>query len=775
MKIERRPAFYLAVAMTTGILSSYFLLINNLIFILKTFLIIEAIYFCFYTFFKFNLTKKSIYIWLTIFFFMLGSFLYSYQEYQYRSKYSVSNFPNSDVSRLLAEVNFDIGDLESDKVYLKANAINGKRVKYGRILLNSEELKKFNDGDLVVLELELTAPAPALNPGAFSYAKYLKKKEVYLQGWNPQNIRLIRQNKSLKNIIISVKKALLNNINYLFTKANAAFIKAILLREKEYLSYEQEALLRNAGASHLLAISGLHMGILILTFSFILFRICSEKRKALYLLTFLTILYIILVGAAVSIIRAALLALLFLWSDEFNREGDFLNIISLTLIINLLLDPLALFTVSLQLSYILVLALFYLTPLLSRFLPTLFAVSLAAQLASLAITAYYFNEYAVIALVTNLWAIPYITILLPFIFILLLLSLLSLNFFQPLAVLIELGLEFLFSGLKLMTLIQGRALVIARPELIIITFYYFFLFALPFIYQKRHIYLNAKKYIFWQKTIPVFLFLIIISFFLNPVSDNLEINFLAVGQGDGIFIQFPGGKNMLIDTGPPGSEGRNIEYSIISYLNYLGISSLDYLMISHFDADHAGGISHLLQRKDVKNILIPPFKQKTKLHAQLAAGISKNNSKLHFLSTDISFKIADCSIEILNPEPDKISEDRNENSIVFLLRHQKRKFLFTGDLSKEGEARIVENFSLPEIDILKAGHHGSKTSSGEILLAAVRPKLAVISVGRNNFGHPAEEVINRFKEQSIKYLRTDQSGMITVISDGKNIYLKSFR
>ncbi len=775
MKIMRRPAFYLAAALTAGILSSYFLLNHNLIFILKIFLIIETVYLCFYTVFKLNMSKKSIYTWLAILFLLLGSLLFSYQEYQYRNKYSLHNFAESGLSQMLAEVKLDPGDLESDKVYLKVYSVNGKRVKYGSVILNSEELKKFNDGDLITLELELTEPAPALNPGSFSYLEYLKKKGVYLQGWNPRNINLIRKNKSFENMIIKGKKYLLNNINQLFTEANAAFIKAILLGEKEYLSYEQESLLRNSGASHLLAISGLHMGILILTFSFILFKICSEKRNALYLLSFLTIVYIILVGAAVSIIRAALLALLFLWSDEFEREGDFLNIISLTLIINLLFNPQALFTVSLQLSYVLVLALFYLTPVLNQLLPGLLAVSLTAQLASLAVTAYYFNEYAFIALVTNLWAIPFITVLLPIIFVLLLLSLLSLNFFSPLAILIEGGLKLLFYGFKVMTLIQGKPLVIARPKLITIFFYYLCLFAIPFIYRKRYIYLKARKYKFWQKAVPISLLLIIAFLFYNPVSNNLEINFLAVGQGDGIFIQFPGGKNMLIDTGPPGSEGRNIEYSIISYLNYLGINSLDYLMISHFDADHAGGLPHLLQRKKVENILIPPYNRKTKLHQQLAAGLSESNSKLHFLTAGINFKIAGCSLEILNPEPEKIKEDRNENSIVFLLGYRKNKFLFTGDLSKAGEARIVKNYNLTKIDVLKAGHHGSKSSSGEILLDAVSPELAVISVGRNNFGQPSAEVIKRFKRKSINYLRTDQKGMIKLISDGQNIYLKCFR
>jgi len=774
VKIKRRPAFFLAAALMTGILSSYLLIKMELIDILKIFIFIEIVYLFFYIFFILNSSKNSIYIWLLILFLILGSVLYSFQEYKYRSNYSCINSADEGLNKVLAEIKFDIGDLESDQICLKPVRINGKKTKYGKIILNSKMIKRFNDGDLVSLELKLNKPTPALNPGAFSYLKYLKKQEIYLQGWDPHNISLLRQKKTFRNLIINIKKIFIKKINCLFSKDKAAFIKAILLGERKYLSYKQESLLRNAGASHLLAISGLHMGILIFTFSFILFKLCSERRNALYLLSILTFIYIIMVGAAISIIRAALLALLFLWSDEFNREGDFLNIISLTLIVNLIIDPSALFSVSLQLSYILVLALFYLTPLFNQFLPVFFAVSVSAQLSSLAVVAYYFNEYSFIALITNLWAIPLITILLPLIFFILIFSFISLNLLKVPVLLVSLGLKILFAGLELMTSIQGKALIIAHPKVIIVIFYYLLLFSLPYVYQKRYINLKARQYRIWRLIVPVLLTIVIISFFINPTSGNLEINYLAVGQGDGILIQFPDGKNMLLDTGPPGSEGRNIEYSIISYLNYLGIRSLDYLMISHFDADHAGGLSHLLQRKNVKSIMIPPYLQKTDLHYQLAAEIDKD-SKVNFLTAGMSFKIADCYFKILNPAPDNISEDRNENSIVFLLKYKKRNFLFTGDLSKDGEAKIIKKYNLPEIDILKVGHHGSKSSSGKIMLSQLKPKLAIISVGRNNFGHPAREVINRFNKLKIKYLRTDQQGMIKIISDGQNIKLNTFK
>lgn len=774
-KIIYKPAFFLLLALLTGILLSYFLISHNLFFIQKLLLIFEFIYFCYYFLFCFKLNKKRIIIFLMITFLIVGSLLSTYQEYKYNSKYSITNF-SGEKSDILAKISFDIGDLESNKVYLKPLIINDKKVKYGKIICYSNQLNHFKEGDLIFLNLTLVKAKKSLNPGGFSYDEYLKKDGIYLQGKKAANIKLVKSKRTFKNIIIRFKKRLLTNINFLFDKENAAFIKAILLGEKEYLSYEQESLLRNSGASHLLAISGLHMGIIILTFSFILFKIFSKKRTALYFLTILTLVYIVIVGAAVSIIRAALLALLFLWADEFNREGDFLNIISFTMIVNLILNPAALFTVSLQLSYLLVFSLFYLSPLLNRIMPSFLAVSLAAQLGAFGISVFYFNEYSWISIVTNIWVIPLISIILPIIFIIVFLSLFIINFLIHFIFIIDFALEFLFSSLTLMTKIQGLPIVIAKANIFLLFSYYILLFSLPLIYQKQYLLLKVKK-IRKKQVLTTLLFLLtFILFFINFDSGLLEINYLAVGQGDGIFIKFPNAKNMIIDTGPPGSDGRNVEYNLVSFLNHNGIKKIDYLMISHFDADHVGGLPHLLERKKVKNILIPPFKDKGYFHKKLETALSKNQKiNLIYLKEGINFEIDGCILRILNPQNNYLSDDRNENSIVFLLNYQNKKFLFTGDLSQKGENRIVDKYKLGKIDVLKAGHHGSKTSTGEKLLQSTLPSLAVISVGKNNFGHPAAEVLARLNKYNVNYLRTDINGLIKVSSNGEKIWYNSFR
>lgn len=776
IRIIHKPALFLVMALITGILISYFILSFSQLFLIKLILAAELLLIIYYYYFYFEFQKKKIFIILSIILLFVGSFSFAFEEYKFNSKYSLKHFAGEKSALVYARISFDLGDLESDKVYLKPFKVNNQKIKYGKIVSYSDKLNKLKEGELISLNLDLNQAEEALNPGGFSFANYLKKEGVYLQGWEAENINFLAAKKSFKQILIRFKLKLLKKINLLFKSNNAAFIKAILLGEKEYLNYEQETLLRNSGASHLLAISGLHMGIIILTFSFILFKIFSKRKTALYFLSFLTFIYIIIVGAAVSIIRASSLALLFLWADEFNREGDFLNIISLSLIINLLLEPQALFTISLQLSYILVLALFYLTPLLNKIMPPIISVSLAAQLGAFAISVYYFNEYSWIAILTNLWVIPFITVLLPIIFLVVLLSLFIFNYLGFFVFIIEFALKILFSALNLMTEIQGLAFVVAHPHIIMVICYYLLLFSLVFIYQKRYLTFQAEKFIIWKKVIPAVFLILVISFFINFDSDLLEVNYLAVGQGDGIFIKFPNGKNMIIDTGPPGNDGRKIEHSLISYLNYYGIKKIDYLMISHFDADHVGGMPHLLKRKKVQNVLIPPFKEKTSFHQSLEQELNKNKKlQLNYLKMGSSLNISNCSLKILNPQTDYLSDDRNENSLVFLLKYGKRKFLFTGDLSKEGENRIIDQNPFGKIDILKAGHHGSNTSSGEKLLLHSAPKLAVISVGRNNFGHPSPEVLKRFKENKVEYLRTDKSGRIKVSSDGENIWLNSFK
>ena len=775
MKLNNKAFIYIASAMVLGVILARTFFEIEYLFFLKLLLFLQFMLFLYYFIYEFNLSKKKLIILLVLLFFFLGSGLYSYQEYKYYSSYSILNYLADDYINIRGRIIIDPADIEGDYLYIKADYINGEKVKYGKIITAKENFYHYDNNSVISADFRVSLPEVQKNPGGFCYRSYLKRDGIYLQSWSVKNINYHHRKFSYKNYLITAKSRLLSTIDNLLSRENAAFIKAILLGERSAITYQKEELLQAAGASHLLAISGLHIAIIILIFSYFAFNIFAKRKNALLFITIFNLIYIVLVGARASIIRASIFALLYLWSEAFNREPDFINIISFSLIINLLINPYLLFTVGLQLSYLLVLTLYYLTPLLAEYVNKIFAVSIAAQLASIPLIAYYFGQYAYIALITNLWVIPAISFLLPLILVIVILS----TFIAQLAYLfgpaLNLILNIFFRALEFMTHIQGRMITISQPNLIIIFLYYIILFSLPYVFKKRIIELNEKKFSCFRKVLVLSFLIIFLLIFSTFHSGLLEVHFIAVGQGDGIYIQFPDGQNMLVDTGPPGYQGRNVEYSILPFLNYKGVAKMDYLLISHFHDDHTGGVPALLEKKKVKNILIARAAERDQ-YKNFIIDYTENNQaiNLFYLSENNFLNIADCRFDFLNPPQDIIYRDENKNSLVFLLEYGSRSFIFTGDLYSCGEERIIKEHQPGKIDVLKVGHHGSNTSSSPFFLDAIQADLAVIPVGRNNFNHPAEEVLKNLEQRKIKYFRTDQAGAVVVKTDGNSLKISSF-
>ncbi len=780
--IVRRPFFFIASAAVIGILSAYllisleFFLLLEITLILLFFINIILIYSLF-EYAQLNLKTKLVII--AVSFSLLSSFfLYSYQEYRYFQS-SLNNINlEKDSYNIQGYLQKDLGNLNGDYFYIDVKKINYKNNNYGKISVKKDKLTFIKDGAQISLNLKLSRPAKKLNPGGFSYREYLKKQEVIMQGWDAENILVIKENFSFKNVLISLKLKLLRVIEELFSQRISAFLKAVLLGERAELSYQMESLLKKTGASHLLALSGLHAGIIIMALNLIFSRLFKSRKLSFFLLAVISLLYVIIVGAPISIIRASLLTLLYLFSDQIYREADFFNIIALTLLVNIFINPYALFTVSLQLSYSIVISIYLLSDFLKNNLSGILSVSAAVQLASIPLTAYYFGEYAYIGLITNIWLIPAIAVLLPISFLTVLTAFLIPYLALFIAAALEICYQLLFRALEIMSYIQGEMLVIPKPSLLKMFLYYIFLFSLPYLFKNRRISLSAKRWIFNNKKLSRYFLIGFITvfalFFINFSSHYLEINFLAVGQGDGIYIDFPDGKNMLIDTGPGGEEGRQAEYSIISFLNSRGISEIDYLLLSHFDSDHSGSLYHLLARRKIKSIIISLHDQDNSFQQKLIKKTKQDNIQLYFAGEGSQIDFKNCSVEFLHPPPDRVYRDENSNSLVFILKYGKYSFLFTGDITKEIEQKIVEKHSLQNITVLKAAHHGSSTSTGKTLIKQTNPNLAVISVGRNNFGHPDESVLERLKEYNVQYLRTDIAGAVNIKTDGVNISFEKF-
>lgn len=249
----------------------------------------------------------------------------------------------------------------------------------------------------------------------------------------------------------------------------------------------------------------------------------------------------------------------------------------------------------------------------------------------------------------------------------------------------------------------------------------------------------------------------------EPSGGILKIHYIDVGQGDSILLQ-QGGHNMLIDTGTNDSTD-----SLISYLSKQNIGKIDYLVLTHPHEDHIGGADKVIEKFNVGTIIMPKITQTTKTYKDVVAAMNTKKLKAEAPVPGSAFKLGDANCEILGPINSN-KEDLNTYSIVMKVTFGSNSFMFTGDAQTSNEKDMIKKGYNLKADVLKVGHHGSRTSSSEAFLEAVNPKYAVISCGKgNDYGHPHKEIMDRLQKLGIKVYRTDESGTIICTSDGKNI------
>lgn len=249
--------------------------------------------------------------------------------------------------------------------------------------------------------------------------------------------------------------------------------------------------------------------------------------------------------------------------------------------------------------------------------------------------------------------------------------------------------------------------------------------------------------------------------------DELKVRFIDVGQGDSILLTC-GGQSMLVDGGKASASSK-----IYSILQDLKISKLDYMVATHPDADHVGGLSGALEYANVENFLSPTLESDTKTWSNLIVRLdNKKVNKIVPSAGDI-FKIGTASAVILGPVTQGI--DENNNSLVIKITNGEDSFLLTGDAEYNEESSIIYSRKDISSEVLKVGHHGSSHSTSDQFLDAVNPKYAIISVGKNSYGHPTDEVVNKLKSRGIAVFRTDEKGHIVAISSGNGIVFNFYK
>ena len=271
-----------------------------------------------------------------------------------------------------------------------------------------------------------------------------------------------------------------------------------------------------------------------------------------------------------------------------------------------------------------------------------------------------------------------------------------------------------------------------------------------------------------KSLIKIFLiFLLLI--YVNGCSDEklFSVHIIDVGQGDSIFIQTLENKRILIDAGD-----EEAEHTVYSYLKRKGVKKIDVLIATHPDTDHIGSMDYIIDKFKISHFYMPEAKTDSEAFYNLLDSCKDKNLKIEYLTKGDVLKIdSSTSIEILSPST--ITDKNNLNSIVSLLNYKGYEFLFTGDAEKENESEILSSCNLPDIEFLKAGHHGSSSSSTDEFIAKLKPEAVAISCGYNNdYGHPHRSVLDTFRENGSVVYRTDKNGTLVFYCDENGIFTK---
>lgn len=660
--------------------------------------------------------------------------------------------------------NLTVTAIASDYSYATdyGSAVEAKLMLEGKeyaVLLYMKERHSISPGDEIGGTFRFR-----YTPGGAERATYHRGNGIFLLGY-PKGDTIIGKADSVpKRFYPAVLRfKLIDIINRTFPGDTAFFARALLLGDKTDVDYETSVAFKVSGISHIIAVSGLHVSIL-----FSLVYLFTGKRR---ILTALVGIPVVLMFAAVagfspSVTRACLMQILMMLALLFDKDYDPATALSFAALVMLAWNPMVITSASFQLSVGCMAGIFLFSERVKNWIQNFsfwkhwkgksfgvrfrqwiangVSVTVSAMFFTTPLVAYYFGAVSIIGVLTNLCTLWIINAIFYGIMVVCVLAFFWMDGAVLLAWVIGWLIRYVLATAKILAAFPLAA-VYTKSIYIVIWLVLSYVLLLVFLASKQ------RQPFVLICCMTLGLCVALFSSWIEPLLDNSRMTVLDVGQGQSIILQSDG-KTYLIDCGGD-SDSRAADMASETLLS-MGISRLDGVIVTHYDRDHAGGVGYLLSRIPADAVFVPRVEN----HDMLETILPFCEDAIYYVDADLELCWKEASLTVFAPV---LSGTDNESGLTVLFRDEKCDILITGDMSSLGESLLLREKSIPRLTALVVGHHGSKSSTGERLLAETMPQYAFISVSADNsYGHPSREVLDRLEQFGCQVYRTDESGTI---------------
>ena len=646
-------------------------------------------------------------------------------------------------------------------------------------------------GDVITAEGKIRRPHGYQNPGQIDTVFLLRCDGITARLFARENdIKIVPNEEptrvqSFLHWAADVRAHYLNRMAEVMPRSDAAAIFAMLFGGYDGIRPELLEAFTVTGIVHILSVSGSHISLLAAVIAWLALFLHLPRWLSAVMVILAIIVYVILAGLVPPAVRSGIMGAVAFLGIVLGRERDAQYLLVLTGLLMLMIAPLLLFHISFQLSFLATAGLLFLAPVLRacmaglpRVLAASFSITMGAQLATLPILAWHFNQISLSSLLSNLLVVPIVDLI-----IVLGLGGGILAFLVPVLGSAVFALDSLLLGITFEMTRAIAALPFSQiwlPSMNVCVGLVYYLGLFIIIVPKAYrITLFEFIRIFWKNIVIVFS-VSMMALFVWHITRPAEINvhFIDVGQGDAALVVTPHGHAMLFDTGGTRDAAFDVGARVdLPYLHHYGVRSVDYIFLSHAHEDHAAGAGAILSRMPVKHVYTAD--EGTAAYAR-SMRLGDDNPLLMKLSRaeeGQSITLDGVTVDVLYAPLYRDVEHTtgNEVSNVYRVRYGNASFLFTGDLVKEHEEKMLARGTDLHVTVLKVPHHGSDTSSSEAFVRAVNPLFAVFCVGADNaFGHPRPVVLERYEDIGARILQTSKDGAIVFRTDGKHLSVSTY-